>query len=420
MAKARLHSPNDARDSIESLIGAHGPQRPVMYWMLLILGISSIASLPLVTVDMSVGAPGQIRPALERLPVYAAIGGRIEQLLVVENQRVEEGETMLVIESTALDTRISQNRVERDENSRALVDLESLLAPGAWASLLGDFSSDSLAPQTDLIQSLATGTGPIVSPRYFRQHNLLQSDLRRLLSQRTKAESQNRRAESLHHRGLISDEDFEERNFAIQTANQEISLVIQQALSGWQSDRMERELKKAALGSESAQLQQQRELHQVRAPIAGVTLGFNGLQPGLYLPADQRLGEISPHGPLLADVYISPRDVGFIRPDQIVKLQVDAFPYTEWGMLVGRVHSISSDVIVVGQQHLFKAVVDLDEAKLRSSSGTEVSIRRGMTVQARFVLQQRTLFSMLFGKMSESLDPRTLSRQTISTPPHSL
>lgn len=420
MASAKFHRPSTAVDSIESLIGAHGRQRPVMYWMLLVLGIGAMVSLPLVEVDMSVGAPGQIRPALERLPVYAAIGGRIEQLKVTENQSVAKGETLLVIASPALSTQIAQNEVERNENDRALADLDSLLAPTAWSSLLEKIAPDSSLAPIDLTTSLVAETESFVSPRYFRQHHLLQSDLRRLLSQRTQAESQYERAQSLHHRGLIPDEEFEDYGFGIQSLNQEIALLIQQALSGWQSDRMERKLKRAALDSESAQLQQQHDLHQVRAPIDGVTLGFQGLQPGFYLPAQQQIGEISPHGPLLADVYISPRDVGFIQTDQIVKLQVDAFPYTEWGMLEGRVHRISSDVVRVGQQLSFKAVIDLDEAKLRSASGKEVSIRRGMTVQARFVLQQRTLFNVLFGKMSESLDPRALALRSTPNAPSSL
>ena len=34
--------------------------------------------------------------------------------------------------------------------------------------------------------------------------------------------------------------------------------------------------------------------------------------------------------------YVSPRDVGQIQPGQEVRMQVDAFHYTEWGMLRGR------------------------------------------------------------------------------------
>jgi HlyD family secretion protein len=132
---------------------------------------------------------------------------------------------------------------------------------------------------------------------------------------------------------------------------------------------------------------------------------FDGLHAGLYLPAGQRLGDISPGGGLQADVYISPRDIGFVHAGQRVNLQVDAFPYTEWGMLQGRVHDISQDFVQVGQQLAFRAVVDLDGTGLRSSRGNAVYVRRGMTVNARFILKRRTLFDILYGKFSESLDP---------------
>jgi hypothetical protein len=51
--------------------------------------------------------------------------------------------------------------------------------------------------------------------------------------------------------------------------------------------------------------------------------------------------------------------------------------------------------------------VDLDDTRLTSSSGLKVELRRGMTVNARFVLERRTLFSVLYGKLSDSLDPRS-------------
>ena len=77
------------------------------------------------------------------------------------------------------------------------------------------------------------------------------------------------------------------------------------------------------------------------------------------------------------------------------------------GTIPGEVRSISQDFVQVGQQLVFKSVIDLDSTTLSSTAGAEVRLRRGMTVQARFVLQQRTLFDVLFGKMSDSLDPRS-------------
>ena len=84
---------------------------------------------------------------------------------------------------------------------------------------------------------------------------------------------------------------------------------------------------------------------------------------------------------------------------------MDAFPYSEWGTLKGHVRDVSQDFVQLGQQVAFKAVVDLDSTQLRSASGAAVDLRRGMTINARFILKKRTLFNLLYSKMSESLDP---------------
>ena len=373
-----------------------------MYWFLLLITTVSIAALPLTHVDMSVGAPGQIRPAVERLPVYPAVAGRISQLLVADNQAVEAGDALLMIASPALAARIERNDAELKMNRHALADLQTLLeVPRRHLVLEGGVeraATPLAAPSSDLGLSTA---------QYIRQHALLRSDLDRLRLQKSKAEHELNRAQTLHRQNLITDQELEQRDYAYHSLEGDIRLTVQTRLSQWQSDLVDRELRQSALASEREQLNEQAALHTVRAPITGTAIGFTGLHPGLFLPAEQRIGEISPSGNLQADVYLSPRDIGFIKVGQPVNLQVEAFPYTEWGTIPGEVRSISQDFVQVGQQLVFKSVIDLDSTTLSSTAGAEVRLRRGMTVQARFVLQQRTLFDVLFGKMSDSLDPRS-------------
>ena len=407
MSDTRFHSPDDVRDSIESLTGAHGNNRPVMYWFLLLITTIAIAALPLTKVDMSVGAPGQIRPAVERLPVHPAVAGRIGRLLVTDNQSVQAGDPLVVIESPALYAQIGRNDTELSMNAQALVDLQKLLNDPRWEVQIEVPSLSSETSPSGTPLPLRRVDLHLLTAQYTRQHALLESDLDRFALQKTKALHDLKRAQSLHRQNLITDQELEQQEYACRALDGDIRLTVHNRLSQWQSDLVERELRQTALVSEREQLDQQAALHTVRAPITGTAIGFNGLHPGLFILADQRLGEISPSGDLQADVYLSPRDIGFIKTGQPVQLQVEAFPYTEWGTIAGDVRSISQDFVQIGQQLAFKAVIDLHSTDLTSSAGAEVELRRGMTVQARFVLQQRTLFDVLFGKMSDSLDPRS-------------
>ncbi|MDX2186701.1 MAG: HlyD family efflux transporter periplasmic adaptor subunit [Opitutaceae bacterium] len=403
MSAVRFHNVEDVRDSIETLAQEHGVGHPFIYWTFLAVIIAAIVCLPLVKVDMSIGAPGQVRPAVERMPVRTAISGKITVLNVSDNQSVRKGDTLLEVETASLDVRIAQVTKQVEENSLALADLVLLTQ-----SVSFEPTSDALSNCKDisLTDSAKVLTEKLVSAQYIRQYSLLQSEYRRLLARRARKAVDLTRSEILHKKGLITDSAYEDQRFEVDAIGRELELTLQQTLSRWQADRVERERRETDLASELKQLKEQRDLYLVRAPIDGTAIGFRGLHEGLFLPAEQQVGEISPGGGLQTDVFVSTRDVGFIHKNQSVNIQVEAFPYTEWGMLKGRVKDISQDFIQLGQQAAFRVVVDLDSTQLRSSSGVIVDVRRGMTVNARFVLERRTLFSILYGKLSESLDPR--------------
>jgi HlyD family secretion protein len=397
---ARFHTAEDLRDSIESLHQVHGTGQPVIYWLLLLIVVAAMASLPLVKVNVSVGAPGQVRPTLERLVVVSAVAGTIRTLSVNDNQAVHKGEALLVFESGAVDARIDQNRRLLSQNATELADLTLLVRHTSL--LLKTAGTGALTPASAFFIKLPAS---LQSAQYIRQHAVLAADLQRLLLQRDQARQMLERDAALHTKGLISESDFEQQDYAVEAGEREIDLTTQQTLAKWQADKVDHEAKQDDLAAQAEQLRQQKELYIVRAPVDGTALGFDGLHASLYLPAGQKLGEISPGGDLQADVYLSPRDIGFVHPGQRVNLQVDAFPYTEWGMLQGRVHDISQDFVQVGQQLAFRAVIDLDSTDLRSGRGIAVHVRRGMNVNARFILKRRTLFDLLYEKFSESLNP---------------
>jgi membrane fusion protein, peptide pheromone/bacteriocin exporter len=401
----KFHSSEDIRDSIESLQSVHGRERPIIYWTFLLVVLIAVVALPLIKVDVSVGAMGQVRPAIERMSVYPAVTGIIKELRVVENQQVRKGDVLLTLDTISLDARLKQNRLQHEENTRALHDLSLLLKSPA---LVAPSSSEAIGNYAKFTSDAFIFELPkqFQSAQIIREHALFLSDLQRLLLQRSKAVQDFKRVELLHNNNVISGQDYDQQRYEVESSERALDLAIQQAVGKWQASKVERELKEADFESEATQLEQEKDFYTVRAPVDGTAIGFNGLHSGLFIPQSQSIGEISPVGGLQADVYINPKDIGFIHEGQLVKIQVDAFPHTEWGMLRGRVREISQDYVQYGQQIAFKALVDLDGTSLKSASGVKVELRRGMTVNARFIVRERTLFRLLFSNMSESFDPR--------------
>ena len=382
----------------------HGRNRPVIYWIGLLIIIIGLVSVLLVKVDVSVGGIGQIRPEIERLRIYNSTSGTIKEVLVKENEQLEEGTLILTLNDESLHAQSERIEAQKNENNIQLNDLIYILEKLnstylAFENETGRYeSNESSSVFSSLIPNLN-------SPLYIREYTLFLGKLENLRIERNKVLSLYNRYQPMKESSFVSDSEMEKMLFAVQTAERQIDLEILTTVSRWQAAKIERELAAPDLESQAKQIDEFIEKCRVKTPAPGKIINFVGIHKGMYLPEGQILGEISPNSKLQAETYISPKDIGFIEIGQEVQIHVDAFPYTEWGAIVGSVREISPDVVQQGQQIAFKATIDLDATSLSSSSGATVDIKRGMTINARFLLKKQRLIKLLHGKLSDSLDP---------------
>ena len=89
------------------------------------------------------------------------------------------------------------------------------------------------------------------------------------------------------------------------------------------------------------------------------------------------------------------------------KIQVDAFNYNEWGMLEGKVESVSSDYVVdSSNNYLFKVRVRLDKNYLTDDrTHHQGYIKKGMTAVVRFMVTKKSLFDLLYQSMDSWVNP---------------
>lgn len=91
-----------------------------------------------------------------------------------------------------------------------------------------------------------------------------------------------------------------------------------------------------------AQIEQAR----VRAPIDGIVQQLVVHSDAAVANEGQALLTIVPtNAPLQIQADLSNKDVGFVKSDQHVEIKLDAYPYTNYGKLSGKVISISRDSV---------------------------------------------------------------------------
>ncbi|MBA3850507.1 MAG: hypothetical protein C0502_11030, partial [Opitutus sp.] len=321
-----------APHTVESLHALHGGRRPWLYWIALAGVVGGLASLPLVEIDVSVSAPAMVRPAMERVTLRLPLGGRIARVLVRDNERVAAGQPLLELATPDLDERLARNAALQREKEAALALLEVL----------------STAVAADLVVLQGVRGGPSVEPlpavRALRQElQQLHAQLDAARVAEAKASTELARAAALAEKGIATQRELDDARYALERVQADARFAFEQARTRWHARREEESTTLANLLSEARRLESERVQAVVRAPVAGAVQGLVGLSDGAFVSAGQEVGAISPDDRLVVEALVSARDIGLVRAGQPVKLQVDAFPYTQWGLLEGSVAEIAAD-----------------------------------------------------------------------------
>jgi hemolysin D len=97
-------------------------------------------------------------------------------------------------------------------------------------------------------------------------------------------------------------------------------------------------------------------------------------------------------GAVIADVQILNRDIGFVRVGDEVAVKIEAFPYTRYGTLRGRIENIGSDAVEDQKLGLvYPALIRLMPTK----NGDSIVPSIGMQVTADIKTGQRSIISYL-------------------------
>ncbi len=98
--------------------------------------------------------------------------------------------------------------------------------------------------------------------------------------------------------------------------------------------------------NELTKAQHRRALLEIRAPVDGTVEQLRVRTVGSAVQAAQPLLNIVPHGgPLFVEALVPNAEIGFVRTGQLVRIKVDAFPFTDYGVLYGTVASIGNDSV---------------------------------------------------------------------------
>ncbi|MBY0317226.1 MAG: HlyD family type I secretion periplasmic adaptor subunit [Reyranella sp.] len=221
---------------------------------------------------------------------------------------------------------------------------------------------------------------------------------------------------------LVQQSRLVEAEAAIASLAQTRSRTVAEYERGLLDDLAKAQQKAAGFVQDIVKAEQRTSLQKLTAPVDGVVqqLAVNTIG-GVVTPAQILMIIVPADSQLEIEAMISNRDIGFVEAGQEVAIKVDAFNFTRYGLLQGRVLSVSHDAISrdkpqeksgadkqqgadaatsepKGQELVYAVRVSLDRTRIQVENKT-VSLSPGMAVTVEIKTGSRSIMSYLLSPL---------------------
>lgn len=364
--------------SKEDFLSKNKVKTNTIYIITVIAVITAIALLPIIKVSLSIQGRGIIRPKTEKAEIKAIQPEQVTEIKILEGQFVNKGDTLLILRQDILNGKLGFLNQELSKQQILITDLESLV------------EKKGIQPKSNI---------------YASQLNSYLQKLSELNSKISKAKTELNRNKNLFEKEIISKKEYSDLQFNLTQLKKEKSILESNQITQWKTDLEKYTTNVNDFNKQIAELEKQKQFYVITSPVSGSIEEFSGIYVGSMLQAGQTIAVISPESDKIAEIYVSAKDIGYLTVGQTTKIQVDAFNYNQWGSLNGEIIDISDDFILADNTPVFNVKCKLNRDFLVLKNGVKGKLKKGMTINARFMIARRSLFELLYQKSDDWLNP---------------
>ena len=340
------------------------------------LGTTAVLGGILFRIDEVVIVQGQLKSIGGTVEVKTPAGGRVAEVLFSDGQAVVKGQPLLRFDTRqAADEKETLTRLIQIEQRQLKTQLETLDSQKATLEGRQKVLEQRKATQSTILDEMEV----LVLQGGFQRLQFLQQQ----------------------------DQLFELENQINDLSEQANRLKLQSEGLQLQSRKSIDEMRNR-LGQAELQLQYQNVL----APVAGVVFDPQAFPEGVLAPGE-RILSIVPQQGLYAEVFVSNKDIGFIKPGQEAKVRVDAFPFTRYGELPGSVTQIAADALPPDptmNYYRFPVKLDLQRSFLESGD-VQIPLKPGMSITTNLKLRDKRVISLVSDLLVDQTDSVRSIRQ---------
>lgn len=400
------------------------PPSPIgrtIIWLIVIFFISALIWASLGRIDIVAVASGKIIPDGYVKVIQPLEIGSVTVIHVKEGQRVNKGESLIELDSSAVNAEIAQLTAEysfakqqikrlqwlvlqQDTDLRILPDLNDSVLRSQWreykdrlnALLVEKHKRQAEYAVAEQQEEKLTMILPIITLRRDSEKILVD---KKLFPKQQYLETEEERLAVLYD--LKSQRN---RGIELQQSITGIDVETRHVRSEFSKSNLEKleevEHKMQNIEQELIKARTRQKAQHLAAPVSGVVqqLAVHTVG-GIVTPAQELMIIVPQSAQLEIEAYIENKDIGFVYEGQLAAIKLDAFPFTKYGTLDGKIIDLSDDSVTDEDKgFIYKARVSLKQTAMLVD-GKKVKLSPGMAVSVEIKTGHRRLIEFFLAPL---------------------
>lgn len=385
-----------------TVILANPVSHRVLIGVFVIIAICILAFLFLFSTTRKAQATGILLPTTGVIRVTPVQPGIVLDKRVKEGQVVKTGQVMFVISSErSVATRDSAEKRISMLLERQLVSLHSELQQaelqGTRRIAAARRRTRDLALESErALEQIALQRNRVsIAAQSF--HRFAELESTKFISS---AQLQDKQGELLDQRQRLADLERMHAASRRELTTAEADLADLELQAQRETSALSRNL--SSLEQNLTENEARREI-LVRAPIDGMVTAISA-EIGQTIAASTPLASLLPAGAQLeAEIYVPSRSIGFVKPDMLVLLRYQAYPYQKFGQYRARVCEVADTSLQPQElglpqspssEPLYRIRLRL-ESQTITAYGKRLPLKSGMVIDGSIHLDQRRLYEWI-------------------------
>ncbi|MFZ4551311.1 MAG: HlyD family type I secretion periplasmic adaptor subunit [Aquabacterium sp.] len=371
-------------------------QRPhLLLWITLLCLIIFVVWASQAEIDQVTRAPGQVIASSRTQIIQSSDGGVVEAVLVKEGDQVTKGQTLVKLDTTKTEAAYLETRAKATALRAAKARLNAEIFGGE--PKFPDEVAEYPQFKENQLLLLAKRRQAIGSEISALQGILALAKRELQMNQPLLATGDISMAEVLKIQRQVADLESQivnKRNKYTQDTQAELGKV-EEDLAGVEQTLAQRK-------------DQLTRTHLV-SPVSGVVKNIRINTVGGVVKASEEVMQIVPlEDDLVVEAKVRPADIAFLKPGLDANVKIDAYDYTIYGSLNGKLTYISADTLTEdlkqNEQAYYRVQVRTTGKKFSGRASAHMEIQPGMTATVEIKTGSNTVLRYLMKPLVKTLN----------------